>query len=163
MSPSDRPKADNRQVLIEYSDDMKRLLTSGKYSAGKRPSEHKIGERSFLKNNGGAIPGNVLRMDERDRVASDVLQIANTRANDPYQNYCRSKGFSPHPARMPLELSLFFIKFLTEEGDLVVDPFAGSNTTGAAAELLHRRWLSIEASVDYVESSRGRFQYSTLV
>ena len=50
---------------------------------------------------------------------------------------------------------MFFIKFLTDEDDLVLDPFAGSNTTGAAAERLRRRWISIEAQSDYVESSRG--------
>ncbi len=163
MSPSERPKADNRRVLREYSDSMKKLLASGKYNHGKRPSEHHIGEKSFLKNNGGAIPANVLRINEKDGVPADVLEIANTRASDPYQNYCRSKGFCPHPARMPLDLPLFFIRFLTEQGDLVLDPFAGSNTTGAAAELLRRRWLSIDASSDYVESSRGRFQQLTLI
>lgn len=139
MSTSDRPKADNRRVLKEYSEAMKNLLASGKYNPGKRPSEHNIGKTSFLKNNGGAIPPN-------------VLEIANTQASDPYQNYCRSKGLSPHPSRMPLDLPMFFIKFLTDEDDLVLDPFAGSNTTGAAAERLRRRWISIEAQSDYVES-----------
>jgi DNA modification methylase len=38
-----------------------------------------------------------------------------------------------------------------------MDPFAGSNTTGAVAEKLQRRWLAIEASDAYVESSRLRF------
>ncbi len=150
MSPSDRPKADNRRVLKEYSDSMKKLLASGKYNPGKRPSEHNIGETSFLTDNGGAIPPN-------------VLQIANTQASDEYQNFCRSKGLSPHPSRMPLDLPKFFIKFLTDEGDLVLDPFAGSNTTGAAAELLRRRWIGIEAQSDYAESSRGRFQQPSLL
>jgi len=163
MSPSDRPKADNRRVLKEYSESMKKLLKLGKYNHGKRPSEHKIGEKSFLKNNGGAIPGNVLTVGEEESIPSTVLEIANTRANDPYQNYCRTKELAPHPARMPLELPLFFIKFLTEEDDLVLDSFAGSNTTGEAAEFLHRRWISIEASPEYAESSRGRFQQLTLL
>ena len=57
---------------------MKKLLASGKYNSGKRPSEHNIGEKSFLKNNGGAIPGSVLRMDESDLVPADVLEVANT-------------------------------------------------------------------------------------
>jgi len=64
---------------------------------------------------------------------------------------------------MPLDLPKFFIKFLTDEGDLVLDPFAGSNTTGAAAELLKRRWISIEVQSDYVASSLGRFQQLSLV
>jgi len=58
---------------------------------------------------------------------------------------------------MPPDLADFFIKFLTEEGDLVFDPFGGSNTTGASAEALARQWLTIEPEKDYVEGSKGRF------
>jgi site-specific DNA-methyltransferase (cytosine-N4-specific) len=54
-------------------------------------------------------------------------------------------------------LAQLFIKFLTVEGDLVLDPFAGSNTTGAAAEILGRRWVSVEPQDEYVEGSKGRF------
>jgi DNA modification methylase len=62
-----------------------------------------------------------------------------------------------HPARFPAELPRFFINFLTERGDLVLDPFAGSNTTGSVAEGLGRRWISVEISPEYVEDSRVRF------
>jgi len=144
MSPTPKPKADNRRVLKEYSTAMKQLLATQTYNAGRRPSEHKIGEDSFLSDNGGAIPGS-------------VLTFANTQANDPYQEYCRNTGIEPHPARMPSALAEFFIRLLTEPGDLVLDPFAGSNTTGAASEAQGRYWLSIEAESKYIEGSRGRF------
>jgi len=144
MSPTSRPKANNRRVLKQYSPAMLKLLTSKKYNAGKRPSEHTIGKTSFLKDNKGAIPSN-------------VLTISNTNSRDDYQKYCRSKRLQFHPARMPIELAEFFIKFLTKPGDLVLDPFAGSNSTGAAAERLGRRWLAIEPERDYVAGSRGRF------
>jgi site-specific DNA-methyltransferase (cytosine-N4-specific) len=144
MSTTDRPKANNRNVLTEYSSSMKSLLTKGKYNAGERPSEHHIGEASFLKDNGGAIPSN-------------VITLANSKASSSYLNYCRSNGLKPHPARMPIGLAEFFIKFLTEPGDLVLDPFAGSNTTGAAAEGLKRSWIAIESSQDYIEGSEGHF------
>lgn len=62
-----------------------------------------------------------------------------------------------HPARFPAALPEFFIKFLTEPGDLLVDPFAGSNTTGSVAEGLDRRWLAFELEHRYVENSRLRF------
>jgi site-specific DNA-methyltransferase (cytosine-N4-specific) len=55
-------------------------------------------------------------------------------------------------------LAEFFIRFLTQPGKLVLDPFAGSNTTGAVAERLKRRWLAIEANDGYIEGSKGRFQ-----
>jgi site-specific DNA-methyltransferase (cytosine-N4-specific) len=123
---------------------MLHLLETGKYNSGKRPSEHHIGKTSFLKKNAGAIPAN-------------VLTIPNTGAGDVYQIYCRKHGIKPHPARMPLALPEFFIKLLTKEGDLVMDPFAGSNTTGAVAQKLKRQWLAVEAEQEYVDSSRARF------
>lgn len=144
MSPSDHPKADNRRVLKPYSKSMKQLLSSKKYNSGKRPSEHSIGKVSFLTDHGGAIPPNVLIM-------------ANTRATDAYQAYCREHGLVAHPARMQLDLPEFFIKFLSEPGDLVMDPFAGSNTTGAVAEQLGRKWISIEVQEKYITGSQGWF------
>lgn len=58
---------------------------------------------------------------------------------------------------MPSEIVEFFVKFLTEPDDLVLDPFAGSNTTGAVAEKLERHWVSIEKEKEYILGSRGRF------
>jgi site-specific DNA-methyltransferase (cytosine-N4-specific) len=58
---------------------------------------------------------------------------------------------------MPADLAKFFIKFLTLPDDLVLDPFGGSNTTGAAAEELDRYWIGIEASNEYIKGSRGWF------
>ncbi len=144
MGKSDRPKADNRKVLNEYSDKMKSLLKRKSYNAGKRPSEHIISEKSFLKNNQGAIPPN-------------VLASSNTQSRSKYLKYCKEHQLTPHPARMPIDLPEFFIKFLTDEGDLVFDPFAGSNTTGEAAEKLGRKWVSIEIDEDYINGSIGRF------
>jgi site-specific DNA-methyltransferase (cytosine-N4-specific) len=145
MSPNNKPYADNRKVLRPYSKSMLKLLESGKYNAGPRPSEHHIGAKSFLRNNAGAIPSN-------------VLTFSNTSATDPYLRYCREHHLSPHPARMPVGLPEFFIKFLTKPRGLVLDPFAGSNTTGAVADQNKRRWVSIEANEDYVAASRGRFE-----
>lgn len=161
MSPTDRPKADNRRVLVEYSESMKRLLATKSYNAGRRPSEHHIGEKSFLKNNRGAIPSSVLQVENSDsnghEEISNVIKMANTHASSDYQIYCRKHQIEPHPARMPIGLAEFFIKFLTEPGDLVLDPFGGSNTTGAAAERLGRRWITIEPNIGYIEGSKGRF------
>ncbi len=145
LSPNERPKANNRNVLVEYSDSMKKLLRLGKYNAGKRDSGWNIGEESFFTDNGGAIP-------------PSVLTHSNTRSKDPYRLFCREKELKAHPATMPIELAEFFINFLTDPDDLVLDPFAGSNTTGAAAEALERRWMSIEPNWDYVDGSVGRFE-----
>jgi DNA modification methylase len=144
MSKTPFPKADNRKILVEYSKSMKSLLKNKKYNSGTRPSEHNIGEVSFLTDNQGAIPSN-------------VITAANTQSNTPYQKYCKEYDLEPHPARMPEALPEFFIKFLTEEGDLVLDPFGGSNTTGWVAERLNRKWISVEPNKDYIDGSIGRF------
>jgi site-specific DNA-methyltransferase (cytosine-N4-specific) len=70
---------------------------------------------------------------------------------------CKSLGHESHPARFPVDLPKFFINFLTDPGDLVVDIFSGSNTAGAVAESLGRRWLSIELDRAYAELSAIRF------
>lgn len=167
LSSSPTPKADNRRILTSYSDSMKKLLERGTYNPGKRPSEHHVGATSFLGNNGGAIPPNVLVPSAADLLAdlfpsgshvNDILPIANTASGgDLYQAYCRRMGIEAHPARMPSKLVEFFIRFLTEPGDLVLDPFAGSNTTGAMAEQLARRWIGIEANELYATGSQARF------
>lgn len=144
MSKTPYPKADNRMILEEYSNSMKKLLKTKKYNSGKRPSEHVIGESSFLLDNKGAIPSN-------------VIISSNTHSNTKYQNYCRNNQLKPHPARMPIEIPNFFIKFLTKSGDLVLDPFGGSNTTGESAQKLKRKWISIEPEINYIEGSKGRF------
>lgn len=59
---------------------------------------------------------------------------------------------------MPLGLATFFVQFLSEPGDLVFDPFAGSNTTGFAAEASDRRWLGVEADPGFAEQARVRME-----
>jgi site-specific DNA-methyltransferase (cytosine-N4-specific) len=137
---------------------MQRLLSSQKYNAGRRPSGHKISDKGFLTDHGGAIAPNVL---DPANLPEALMRFANTGWDAGYRKYCAEKGLDPHPARMQPELAGFFIEFLTQPGDLVVDPFAGSNTTGAVAEALGRRWLCVEADAAYAEGSRGRFEGMT--
>jgi site-specific DNA-methyltransferase (cytosine-N4-specific) len=162
MSNSDYPKADNSKVLRPYSKSMLRLLEKGSYNAGKRPSEHTISERSFLTNHNGSIMHNVLELEQMNekrevRLPVNALSAANTKSNDYFSVACKKNGITPHPARMASELVSFFIEFLTDEGDTVLDPFAGSNTTGWCAERLKRRWISIETEKAYGEQSKLRF------
>ncbi|MGA2763520.1 MAG: site-specific DNA-methyltransferase [Spirochaetia bacterium] len=142
LSKTEWPKADNRKVLVEYSNDMKRLIARG-YKAKQRPSGHNITSK-FRKDKGGSIPSN-------------VITRGNNESNSVYFQRLKKAGLRPHPARFPQALPEFFLKFLTDENDIVVDPFAGSNTSGAAAERHGRRWLSFEIDPHYVEASRYRF------
>jgi DNA modification methylase len=143
LSKSERPKADNKRVLKPYSDRMQELFRRG-YNDGKRPSGHKVGKNWGI-DNGGAIP-------------SHLIEVSNTRSADSYQLYCREHGHQIHPARFPSEVPEFFVNFLTEKKDVVLDPFAGSNMTGAVAERLGRKWIAFEKNADYLEGSIGRFE-----
>jgi site-specific DNA-methyltransferase (cytosine-N4-specific) len=156
LAKTDRPKADNRKVLRPYSAAMKRLLQSKRYNAGKRPSAHDIDAKSFLNDNKGSVTHNFLDLSQPDDPSvriPNVLRIANTSSNDYFSRTCRKRDLIPHPARMPVGLAAFFIEFLTAPGDLVLDPFGGSNTTGFAAELLRRRWVTFEIQPSYAEQS----------
>lgn len=145
FSKTEFPKADVTKVLTEYSSRMKKLLEAPEdfYTPAKRPSGHDISS-SFGKDNGGAIPSN-------------LLQIPNTESTGHYLSNCKKLGIKGHPARFPAKLPEFFINFLTEPGDLVVDIFGGSNTTGLVAENLARQWLSFEIDKQYVATSVLRF------
>jgi len=150
------PKANNRNILTPYKDGQQKLMKSGSYNSGSRPSEHRIGEKSFLPNNGGAIRGSTFSFPETES-RSSVIRMANTKRDIGYYQWCTSKNLTMHPARMPLNLAKMFVEFLTEPGDLVLDPFGGSGTTGQAAEDLGRRWISVEMDRNYIEGSKGRF------
>jgi hypothetical protein len=139
------PKADITKVLAPYSVRMKKLLEdpAAFYTPKVRPSGHDIG-KGFAKDNGGAIPPN-------------LLQIPNTESTGQYLDGCKRVGEKQHPARFPARLPEFFINMLTEPGDVVLDIFAGSNTTGHVAEATKRRWLAFELSREYVGTSVFRF------
>jgi len=142
LSKTPWPKASNRRVLQPYTDSMMALLRNG-YKPNVRPSGHDISDQ-FQIDNGAAIPPN-------------LLAIANTESNSPYLRYCRDHNLRPHPARFPVELPEFFVRMLTDEDDLVVDPFAGSCVTGEVCERLQRKWLCAELQGEYLEGSLGRF------
>lgn len=147
------PKADNRNVLKPYSADMIRLNRRG-VRPTVRPSGHNIRSSFDRVDAGGAIPGNVFEGPEPQ---DDFLKFGNNAANDPYTVRCKEAGLKIHPARFPAALPEFFMRFLTHEGDVVVDPFAGSNTTGAIAESLNRQWVACETVAEYLDASKFRF------
>ncbi len=153
FSKTPHPKANNRMVLKPYSADMIRLNQRG-VRVTKRPSGHNIKASFDQIDAGGAIPSNIIEPDQAD----DLLKLGNNSANDVYTMKCKEAGIKIHPARFPAALPSFFVRLLTDPGDLVVDPFAGSNTTGAVAESLDRRWLGFELSADYLSASRFRFE-----
>lgn len=143
LSESAFPVADNSNVLREYSKDMERLIHRG-VNKTRRPSGHNITTK-FAADRGGSIPPN-------------LIECGNNESNSSYIRLSKKSGHKVHPARFPAELPRFFIRFLTQPGDLVLDPFAGSNTTGAVAEELERRWIGVEENPQYAADSELRFR-----
>lgn len=142
LSKTPWPKASNWRVLQPYSSSMMNLLSTG-YKAAKRPSGHEISNK-FCQNNGAAIPPN-------------LIAVSNTESNSYYIRYCQENNLPVHPARFPSELPEYFIRMLTDQGDIVIDPFGGSCVTGEVCQRLKRHWQCIELSKKYLEGALGRF------
>ena len=143
LSKTPWPRASNRRVLQPYSESMQSLLNNG-YKPMLRPSGHDISEK-FTKDNGASIPPN-------------LIAIPNTESNSSYLRYCKTQGIKAHPARFPAALPEYFTRMLTDPGDLIFDPFAGSCVTGEVAERLHRKWVCVEKVESYLAGARGRFE-----
>jgi site-specific DNA-methyltransferase (cytosine-N4-specific) len=144
LSPSEHPYADNRAVLTPYSESMKKVIRNGGQKASKSPAGYNKAAGCFATENGGAIPGN-------------LIVAPNTESNSHYIRSCKERGLPVHPARFPAAVPEHFIKLTTRPNDLVFDPFGGSQTTGAVAERLGRRWVTSECMLDYIEGGRARF------
>lgn len=157
LSKTPSPNADNRRVLTQYKASQRALVNGVAYNQGVRPSEHVISDK-FGVNNGGAIPPNFLDESILDSlVRENLIRAANTSASDPYLRGCKQINAVLHPARIPAALPEFFIRLLTEPGGVVLDPFAGSNVTGAVAEELGRHWIAMEQEAHYLFASQTRF------
>ena len=142
LSKTENPKADNKRILQDYSKAMELTILRGT-NAGKRASGHEVSE-NFHINNGGSIPPN-------------LIAVSNSISQDTYSTFCKENDLTIHPARIHSLLPEFFIQMLTDPGDSVIDPFAGSCVTGAVAERLKRDWVCCDSNKEYLLGAIGRF------
>jgi modification methylase len=70
----------------------------------------------------------------------------------------RVNGEKAHATQKPEALLYRVLLASTYPGDLVLDPFFGSGTTGAVAKALHRRWIGIEAEASYIPIAQKRIE-----
>ncbi len=70
----------------------------------------------------------------------------------------QKESFEEHHATFPIELPEYFIRLFTKTGDIVLDPFMGTGTTGAAAVRLSRKYIGFDISADYCELARKRIE-----
>ena len=141
LSKSDQPKANNRDVLLPYSDRMRKLIARGGEYRRERPTGHGATQGAFGRDNGGSIPTN-------------LVTATNSSSNDYYHRQCRQHNLPPHPATIDARVIDFFVRMLTNEGDIVADFLAGSNKVGKVCEALNRRWIASEKSLTYVSGSK---------
>jgi len=68
------------------------------------------------------------------------------------------KRFGKHPTQKPIDLLKRIVLASTRKGDLILDPFAGSSTTGLAAYLYGRSFIGIDTEKEYLDLSIKRFE-----
>lgn len=144
----DRVRADNRRVLEAHSARQEALHARGGehrrtvYGDGTR----RVRPGSYGRATAGRLPRNVLT---RGHTCSD---------SKAYRRHAQALDLPVHAAMQPTTVPDFFIRFLTEPGDLVVDPFGGTVKTGLAAERLGRRWLVTEQMGAYLRGAAELFR-----
>lgn len=122
-------------------------------TAGLRPVSHLVFPKDYASRKGAFLachePAFVLAKGNPKVPSpiSDVLPWAYT-------------GNRLHPTQKPLEALKPIIAALTRPGDIVLDPFAGSGSTLAAAQLLGRAYIGIELDRRYAETARTRLKKS---
>jgi hypothetical protein len=113
--------------------------------AGRRPSGLDFGARSFA--------------GTKSTFPSSLITAGTPGGMERWRQRLKAEGRQPHPCPMPLAVPRFVIEMMSRPGDLVVDPFFGSGSTGAAAEELGRRWIGIDHHRLLIEGAACRPQF----
>ncbi|MBF22324.1 MAG: DNA methylase N-4/N-6 domain protein [Pusillimonas sp.] len=139
--------ADNRRVLEPHTERHRKLMARGGESrrAVYGDGAYRIRPGSYQNQTEGAILRNVWKLSN------------NCPSQRRYKQMAQDLGLQAHGASMPLKLAQRVIRFMTQVDELVVDPLAGSITTGLAAELEGRRWACTDKIFDYVRGGAQRF------
>jgi DNA modification methylase len=140
-------KSDNRRVLMEHNERHLKLIQQGgeNRNASFSDGAYMLKPGQYRNPTEGKIPRNILSFGHR------------CAAQTAYKKAARELGLPVHGAPMPMKLAEFLIKFLSEPGDIIADPFSGSFTTAHAAERLGRRWIATDCMVEYVLGGATRF------
>ncbi len=143
----DRVRSDNRRVLIPHTEKHQKLMAQGGDSrvVSYGDGAYRLRGNAFSNVTEGRIPKNVIQRGHR---CADTLEL---------RKIAIELGLPPHPAMFPTDIPEMAIRFLTEEGDLVVDPFSGSNKSGLAAERNNRRWIACDIILEYIRTQAEMF------
>lgn len=175
--------ANNRRALEPHSAEHMKVMAQGGEKRRRVNSDgaYYIRKGAFGNQTAGRIPKNILHAsgpcEEQARYEaistemglpspeyehlhgmSRLLRVSSTCASQrSYKREAKGLRLSSHGAPMPLELARKLVKFLTDKGQLVVDPCAGSMTTPLASELEGRPWVAVDQVYDYVRGGAERF------
>lgn len=130
MNPIRKPYSKSMMSLIKGKE-----VERGSRNTNTRPSRHNFDLSQPWENKGGSDPGS-------------VITLSNTVSNGLFQSLCKRMEIK-HPARYPEKLAEFFILSGTLPGDTVLDPFAGSGTTGVVAKKTGRNYLCIDVNPEF--------------
>ena len=103
-------------------------------------------------------PKAISEASKRDR--DEIMTTNNTKYKDNIFEYCvgKKQGTQTHPAPFPEDLANDHIISWSNEGDVVLDPFMGSGTTGKMALLNNRNFIGIELDEEYFEIAKKRIE-----
>lgn len=141
-------RSDNRRVLEEHTARHLKLIASG--GAGRDAQygdgAYVLRPGSFGNETAGRIPKNVLM---KGHVCPDTME---------YRRFANGSELRTHGAMFPTSIPDFFIRLLTEPGELVIDLFGGTGKSGLAAERLGRRWIVFEMIYEYLAGGSSAFK-----
>lgn len=140
-------QANNRNILKPNSEEMTKLYQSGGDFRSKSYGDgaYDLTKGGFMKETEGTLMGNVITLSHKCKDSALASRIA------------EKLGIPPHGAMFPTGLASLLVKWLTKEGQCVVDPFSGSGKVGLAAEMLGRTWVCAEKVAEYMQIQRSLY------
>lgn len=87
---------------------------------------------------------------------NSAVRMVTWRWNGMLQQNMKEKEVRVHPTQKPVAVIKWILERYSKEGDLILDPFAGSGTTAVACEQLNRRWIAIEREEQYCRAAKDR-------
>ena len=148
LNANTQPMRSHEQILVFGRSGFRAAAT---YQPVKTPGGRAFTTRTRTRQ-GGVYPASTY-MSESDgmRHPCSVLSFDNDRGNN-------QTGLSLHPTQKPLALMEWLVRTYTNEGDVVLDPFMGSGTTGVACAKLNRRFIGIERESNFFEMAADRIR-----
>lgn len=111
----------------------------------KKKGKHYFNYEAMKEENGGKQMKDVWEFEE-----PEIVEIATAPRSEKKQG--------KHPTQKPMQLLRRLITAASREGDLILDPFNGSGTTGIAASELNRKYIGMDNVVEYLQITKQRYE-----